>query len=94
MSKGHGTRSRTRIRGKGWKRATTIATAKYEVIARAIMASLTREPITFADLAKRVDSRLKDFDGSIPWYTLTCLRELEVRRKVTRSRKPVLYSKR
>jgi hypothetical protein len=86
------TRSRTRIHGKGWKKATTIATDKYAVISRAIMASLSKKPITYSELVKRVKAKLKSFDGSIPWYTITCLRELETQDKVTRSQKPVLYS--
>ena len=85
--------SRTPIRGKGWKKVSTIATDKYEVVARAIMTSLTSTPIAFSDLVKRVDAKLKAFDGSIPWYTISCLRELEVRGKVTKHRKPVRYSK-
>jgi L-fucose isomerase-like protein len=87
------TKSRTPIHGKGWKKATTIATDKYAVISRALMNSLTKTPIAFADLVKRVKGKLDSFDGSIPWYTMSCLRELEVQGKVTRHRKPVLYSK-
>jgi hypothetical protein len=86
--------SRTAIRGKGWKKKSTIATDKYEKIAKAILGSLTKNPVTFSELVKRVDARLKDFDGSIPWYTVSCLRELETQGKVTRHQKPVLYSKR
>jgi hypothetical protein len=87
-------KSRTLIHGKGWKRATTIATDKFEVMARAIMSSLTKTPIAFSGLVERVEAKLDSFDGSIPWYTMSCLRELEVQGKVTRCRKPVLYSKR
>jgi hypothetical protein len=93
MNKKTDSKPRTRIRGKDWKKATTIATDKYKVIVRAIMTSLTKSPIAFSDLVKRVEAKLKRFDGSIPWYTLSCLRELETQGKVTKSRKPVLYSK-
>ena len=86
--------SRTPIRGTGWKRSATIATDKYETISTAIMASLTTTPIAYSELVKLVDAQLDGFDGSIPWYTLSCLRELETQGKVTRHRQPVRYSKR
>ena len=84
--------SRKSIRGKGWKKSSTIATDKYEMITKAIMGSLTAKPITFSELVKRVGARLDGFEGSIPWYTVSCLRELETEGKITRHRKPVLYS--
>jgi hypothetical protein len=55
---------------------------------------LTTTPIAYSELVKLVDAQLDGFDGSIPWYTLSCLRELETQGKVTRHRQPVLYSKR
>jgi len=86
--------SRTPIRGKGWKRSPTISTDKYKTISKAILNSLTRTPITFSEVVKLVTARVKSFDGSIPWYTISCLRELETQGKVEKHRKPVLYSKR
>src|SRR5262245_15270843 len=86
--------SRKSIRGKGWKKSSTIATDEYEMIAKAIIGSLTTKPITFSELVKRLDARLDGFDGSIPWYTVSCLPELETQGKITRHRKPVLYSMR
>jgi len=85
--------SRTPIRGKGWKRSPTIATDKYDTISKAILDSLTTTPIKFSELVKLVGPRVKGFDGSVPWYTIGCLRELEIQGSVTRHRKPVLYSK-
>ena len=87
-------KSRVRIRGKGWKKTTSIAAEKYETISRAIMASMTKTPMAFSDLVKRVEAKVGEFTGSIPWYTLSCLRELEARGRITRHRKPVLYSRR
>ncbi len=84
---------RTIIRGKGWKKTTTMATDKYRMVSRAIMASLTKTPMAFSHLVTHVEARLKFFDGSIPWYTITCLRELEMRGKVIKHQKPVRYSK-
>ena len=85
--------SRTAIRGKGWKKPSSIATEKYEIISKAILKCLTATPITYSELLRLVKAQVRHFDGSIPWYTLSCLRELEARGQVTRHRKPVLYSK-
>lgn len=84
--------ARTRIRGKGWSKVSSISTDKYEAISRAILLSLRRTPITFSELVRRVTTRARGFTDSIPWYTITCLRELEVRGKVIRHRALVLYS--
>src|SRR5262245_5876394 len=86
--------SRTPIRGKGWRRPSTIATEKYQTISRAIMDSLTTTPIKFSELVNLVEARVTGFEGSVPWYTIGCLRELETQGRVARHRKPVLYSKR
>jgi hypothetical protein len=86
--------SRTSIRGKGWKRSPTIATEKYAVISKAIVSSLTRAPITFSELVRLVSDHVKNFKGSIPWYTICCLRELEIQGRVVKLPKPVLYAKR
>jgi hypothetical protein len=83
---------RVRIHGKGWSKVSSIAAGKYDIISRAILSSLTRRPITFSELVTRVTTKVRGFSGSIPWYTITCLRELEVRKKVVRRRAPVLYS--
>ncbi|MEW5977616.1 MAG: hypothetical protein AB1898_17620 [Acidobacteriota bacterium] len=93
MSRKTGRKSRTAIRGKGWQKATTIATDKYEIVSRAIMDSLTKTPVAFSDLVKSVEAQLRSFEGSIPWYTISCLRELEVQGKVTRQLRPVRYLK-
>lgn len=85
--------SRTVIRGKGWKRSPTIATDKYEAISKAILRSLTKTPITFSEVVNLVSARLPNFEGSIPWYTISCLRELETQGRIEKHRKPVLYSK-
>jgi len=85
--------SRTRIRGKTWTKKTSIDSRKFEVMSKAILASLTSEPIPFTRLVEKVTKRLPDFEGSIPWYTITCARELEVRGEIVRQRKPVRYLK-
>lgn len=85
--------ARTPIRGAGWKKKSTIATDKYEAVSEAILASLGADPIRFTDLVERVAKRLTNFEGSVGWYTISCVRELEVQGKITRHTRPVLYSK-
>ena len=76
--------ARVQIRGNGSSKVSSIAADKYQTISRAILLSLTKTPITFTELVARVTTRARGFNGSIPWYTITGLRELEVRRKVVR----------
>lgn len=82
---------RTSVRGKGWTRRITIPTEKYRIISRAILRSLTTTPMAFSSLVRRVRAKVPGFDGSVPWYTLSCLRELEARGEVRRSERPVRY---
>lgn len=85
--------SRTRIRGKGWTKKTSISSGKYQVISRAVLATLPKTPITFTEAVRRVEAKVRRFPGSVPWYTIACLRELEVQGKVIRHRDPVRYSR-
>jgi hypothetical protein len=84
---------RTQIRGKTWTKKTTIDSRKFDQVSKAILASLTREPVTFTEMVERVAKKLPKFEGSVAWYTISCARELEVRGKVARSQKPVRYFK-
>lgn len=85
--------ARTEIHGKGWTKTSSIDAGKFEQIAKAVIASLTAEPITFTELVARVTKRLKGFEGSVAWYTISVARELEVRGDLIRQEKPVRYLK-
>ena len=86
-------RSRTAVRGKGWKQPLTIDTKKFEAVSTAILSVLPSRPIAFSQLVSAVKKQLKTFQGSVPWYTITCLRELEMRGKVKRQLNPTRYLK-
>lgn len=86
-------KGRTPVRGKAWKKSSTIASDKFEAVSRAIRASLGAEPVRFTSLVERVAAKLPKFEGSVAWYTITVLRELEVRGEVVRRPRPVLYSR-
>lgn len=85
--------TRVQIRGRGWTKPVTIDAEKYAVMSRAILASLTSEPVTFTKLVEEVSRRLPEFDGSVSWYAITCARELEVQGKLVRQERPVRYLK-
>jgi hypothetical protein len=88
-------RNRKPIRGKGWKKTPTIAQEKFDAVSRAILKVLTAKGMRWGVLADRVQARLPRFPGSVPWYTISVLRELETQGKVRRELgPPVLYSKR
>ena len=87
--------SRKTIRGKGWKRPISISGDKYTLISSAILKVLSAEPMSFSAVVRGVKKRVRSFPGSIAWYTVSCLRELESQKKLVRHRtKPIGYSKR
>jgi hypothetical protein len=86
--------ARTKIRAAHWKRAKTIATDKFEAVSRAILKTLPKKGMRWGSLVDRVERQLPKFDGSVSWYTISCLRELETQGKVRREPgPPVLYSR-
>ena len=74
------------IRGKGWKRPHTISSDKYSVLSRAVLAVLTKEPMKYGELVAGVAKQVKNFPGSLPWYTMSVLRELASCGKVIRTK--------
>ena len=83
---------RKSIRGLGWKTSRTIAQDKYETISTAVLESLSKEPMRYSDLVAQVKKTVSNFDGSIAWYVMSCLRELEVQGRITKHQRPVRYS--
>ena len=85
---------RKKIRGKGWKKATNISLAKYRTISSAVLNVLTKDAMRFSDVVRGVKKRVKSFPGSVAWYTVICLRELESQKKIIRHKtNPVGYSR-
>jgi hypothetical protein len=71
-----------------------MAEHKYTIISSTILKELSNEPMRFSDLVVRVTKAIRNFEGSIAWYVMGCLRELAVQGRVTRHHRPVRYSKR
>lgn len=78
------------LRPERGKTGPNILRWKCEAVSRAILAVLpTREPgIPFGELSERVREALPPDEredlGSIPWYTVTVMMDLEARREVAR----------
>lgn len=85
---------RKTIRAAHWKRSTTIAQEKYDAISKTILKTLGTRGMRWGVLVDRVQEKLPNFKGSIPWYTTSCLRELETQGKIRRDLgPPVRYLK-
>ena len=83
-AKSAGTKS---IRGKGWKKSINISLDKYQVVSKAILKALTSKPVKFSELAAKVKIATPNFPGSVSWYTVSVLRELENEGKVIRQQR-------
>ena len=47
----------------------------------------------FSELVVQVTKAVRNFEGSIAWHVVACLRELEVQGRVTKHHGPVRYCK-
>ena len=67
------------------KAGVNIDRDKYEAVRQAILQAIQEQgEMPFADLARMVEQRLPDFDGSIGWYTTTVKLDLEARGEIER----------
>jgi hypothetical protein len=68
------------------KQGTNISKAKYNLIRQTILDIVgANESITFTELTTAVEEKLAgNFDGSIPWYTITVKLDLEARGEIER----------
>jgi hypothetical protein len=82
------------IRAAHWKRSTSIAQDKFDVISKAILKILGTKGMRWGVLVDRVQAKIPKFEGAVHWYVTSCLRELETQGKVQRALgPPTLYSK-
>ncbi len=64
--------------------------AKYELVKKAILASLSkRTAISYDDLLAHVKKRLKGFEGSVDWHTKVVQLDLEANGLVSREGRPI-----
>lgn len=85
---------KVKIKGRGWNKSFKISRDKYDAVSEAILKVLSKEPIRFSDLENGVKKQLPDFEGSVGWYTISVLRELETQGKIKRILgRNVTYSK-
>lgn len=73
------------IKGKGWSRKLSISQDKYSDISKAIMKTLST-PMRFTEVVNGVRKLLPEFKGSVDWYTITVLRDLETKGKIIRKK--------
>ncbi len=76
------------------KRGVNISKAKYVVIREAIMKCLKSKELTYTELTRAVEEKLKgQFGGSVRWYVEVVKLDLEAREIIERipKTKPHLY---
>ena len=68
------------------KQGVSISREKYEIIRKAILATLRRQKeITFMNLTRAVEKELNgNFEGSVTWYVTTVKLDMEARGEVKR----------
>ncbi|CAN5498975.1 hypothetical protein BH18VER2_BH18VER2_16340 [soil metagenome] len=75
------------------KKGVNISRAKYDLIAKAILAALRKKELTHTELFEQVNKSLTNrFTGNINWYGETVKLDLEARKIIERTgSKPPLY---
>lgn len=67
------------------KEGVNIDRNKYDAVRGAILDILAEYPgATFQELTEKVDHRLDNFQGSVPWYVTTVKLDLEARELIER----------
>ena len=68
------------------KQGVSISREKYEIIRKAILATLRRQKeITFMNLTRAVEKEVNgNFEGSVNWYVTTVKLDMEARGEVKR----------
>lgn len=72
------------VKGKGWKKAMNISADKYDIVSKAILKVITKEPVRFTELVEKAEKTVKNFQGSFGWYSVSVLRQLEREGKIIR----------
>ena len=68
------------------KKGVNISMEKYEIIRKAILATLkAQKEMTFMDLSRAVEKQVNgNFEGSVMWYVTTVKLDLEARGQIKR----------
>jgi len=68
------------------KKGVNISKEKYEIIRKAILATLhAKREMTFMDLSRAVEKQVNgNFEGSVMWYVTTVKLDLEARGQIKR----------
>jgi len=77
-------RDKVKIKGRGWNKSFKISRDKYDAVSTVILKVLSDKPLRFSEVENEVKKQLTTFEGSVGWYTISILRELETQGKIKR----------